>query len=154
MAKHFAMIDPPNAAGGCLLTDPAFSKRIKDMMVHCDDIPSLNDVELLKIGRHFRLSGEAKLIVGRNMGENELVRALVIRGDLLIESKDCVGPTCILRCKKCDVVLLKKSASIVLRYSDAPKDVESKVKIVGDNGVETEIEALPADSSEIDSMRI
>ncbi|HKI09600.1 MAG TPA: hypothetical protein VKA09_14490, partial [Nitrososphaeraceae archaeon] len=34
LAKHFSIEDPPNAAGGCLLTDPAFSKRIKDTFEH------------------------------------------------------------------------------------------------------------------------
>ncbi len=52
------------AAGGCLLTDPQFSKRIRDLMEYLDDpdkVPTINDIELLKVGRHFRLSnvGEA-----------------------------------------------------------------------------------------------
>src|SRR3712207_9215961 len=32
LAKHFGISDPPNAAGGCLLTDPSFSKRVKDIL--------------------------------------------------------------------------------------------------------------------------
>src|SRR5215203_6818775 len=47
LAKYFNISDPPNAAGGCLLTDPAFSKRIRDTFEHAADIPSINDVELL-----------------------------------------------------------------------------------------------------------
>ena len=56
LAKKYDIIDPPNAAGGCLLTDPAFSKRVRDLYDHSKDTPDINDVELLKIGRHFRLS--------------------------------------------------------------------------------------------------
>ena len=56
LAKHFGVQEPPNAAGGCLLTDPAFSKRVEDVMEHARDIPSINDIELLKVGRHFRLT--------------------------------------------------------------------------------------------------
>ena len=100
LAKHFGISDPPNAAGGCLLTDPAFSKRVKDILNHCDDIPTLNDMELLKVGRHFRLTHDAKFVVGRNKDENEIIKALATESDTVIEAKDYVGPTCILRSKK------------------------------------------------------
>jgi tRNA-specific 2-thiouridylase len=153
LAKHFGMAEPPNAAGGCLLTDPAFSKRIEDIMDHCsNDIPSLNDIELLKVGRHFRLTPDAKLVVGRNKDENEVIKALVTEGDVVIEAKDHVGPTCILRGKH-DNELLAKCAAIALRYSDAPKDIESKVTITVD-GYEIETTAVPAESSVVDALRI
>jgi len=76
LARKFGIDDPPNAAGGCLLTDPQFSKRIRDLMQYLDDpekVPSINDVELLKVGRHFRLSHAAKLIVGRDQNENYIM---------------------------------------------------------------------------------
>jgi tRNA U34 2-thiouridine synthase MnmA/TrmU len=152
MAKHFGMAEPPNAAGGCLLTDPAFSKRVEDIMDHSCDIPSLNDIELLKVGRHFRLTPDAKLVVGRNKDENEVIKALVIEGDVVIEAKDHVGPTCILR-GKYDGALVARAAAIVLRYSDAPKDVESRAKITLKDS-ETEVTAAPADVAATDLMRI
>lgn len=152
MAKHFGIAEPPNAAGGCLLTDPAFSKRVEDIMDHCDDIPTLNDIELLKVGRHFRLNSNAKLVVGRNEDENEVIKALVTEGDIVIEAEDHVGPTCIIR-GKLDDLLLAKCAAIALRYSDAPKDVESRVRITI-NGTETEVMASPAASSAADALRI
>ena len=153
LAKHFRISDPPNAAGGCLLTDPAFSKRVKDIMDHCDDIPTLNDIELLKVGRHFRMSSNAKLVVGRNKDENDVINALVTEGDTVIEAKDYVGPTCLLRSKKYDHALLTRCAAIVLRYSDAPRDAKSKV-IITSNGSKSEVTAMPADMSTIDAMRI
>jgi tRNA-specific 2-thiouridylase len=152
MAKQYGIADPPNAAGGCLLTDPAFSKRVEDIMDHCSDIPTLNDIELLKVGRHFRLTSDAKLVVGRNKDENELIKALVVEGDVVMEAKEHVGPTCIIRGKH-DGALVEKCAAIALRYSDAPKDAESKVRVtINDN--ETEFVTLPADGSVADAMRI
>jgi hypothetical protein len=153
MAKYFGISNPPNSAGGCLLTDPAFSRRVKDIMKHCDDIPSLNDIELLKVGRHFRISSDTKLVVGRNKDENEIVKALATESDMVIEAKNHVGPTCILRSKKYDAVLIAKCAAIALRYSDAPKNTESIVRVIA-KGIEVEIVAMPADSSKIDLMRI
>ena len=152
MAKHFGVHEPPNAAGGCLLTDPAFSKRIEDAMEHATDIPSINDVELLKVGRHFRLTNDAKLIVGRNKDENEVIKALAEDGDIVFEAKDYVGPTCILRGKH-DETAIATAASIVLRYSDAPKDARSVLRMTA-NGVEQEIVAAPADTAWADSVRI
>ena len=153
MAKRFDIADPPNAAGGCLLTDPAFSKRVKDIINNCDDIPSLNDIELLKVGRHFRISPDAKLIVGRNREENEVIKGLAIENDIVIEAKEYVGPTCILRSKKPDDSLIARCGRIALRYSDAPKNMKSKVKVIA-QGAEREFLSLPADSSEAEALRI
>ena len=153
LAKHFGISDPPNAAGGCLLTDPAFSKRVKDIMDHSDDVPTLNDIELLKVGRHFRLTADAKLVVGRNKTENEVITALATEDDIVIEAKDYVGPSCILRCKEYDHTLLIRCAAIALRYSDAPKGTNSKVRIII-HGNESELTALPDDISTIDAVRI
>jgi tRNA U34 2-thiouridine synthase MnmA/TrmU len=152
LARHFGVADPPNAAGGCLLTDPAFSKRVEDIMDHSTDIPTLNDIELLKVGRHFRLAPDAKLVVGRNKDENEVIKALIVEGDTVIEARNHVGPTCILR-GKYDDALVAKSAAIALRYSDAPKETEAKVRIITGN-VEKEVATLPADIVATDSLRI
>lgn len=153
LAKHFGISEPPNAAGGCLLTDPGFSKRVKDIMDHCDGIPTLNDIELLKVGRHFRISHDAKFVVGRNKDENEVMKALVTHGDIVIEVKDYVGPTCILRCKNYDDSLLAKCAAIAARYSDAPRDNLSKVYIIID-AKKSEVTVQPADISAIEKLRI
>jgi tRNA-uridine 2-sulfurtransferase len=153
LAKHFGISEPPNAAGGCLLTDPSFSKRVKDILDHCDDIPTLNDIELLKVGRHFRIRHDAKLVVGRNKDENEVIKTLVADGDIIIEVKDYVGPTCIFRCKNYNDSLIVKSAAIAARYSDAPKNDLCKV-LITINGDKNEVTVMPADIASIEMMRI
>ena len=55
LAGNFDMKDYPCPSGGCLLTDKEFSKKICDLIKHIGDL-KLRDVNLLKIGRHFRLS--------------------------------------------------------------------------------------------------
>ncbi len=153
LAKHFGISEPPNAAGGCLLTDPSFSKRVKDILDHCDEIPTLNDIELLKVGRHLRITHDAKFVVGRNKDENEVIKALLADGDVIMEVKDYVGPTCILRSKNYDDSLIIKCAAIAARYSDAPRDDLSKVSITV-NGDKREITVMPADIETIEMMRI
>jgi tRNA U34 2-thiouridine synthase MnmA/TrmU len=61
--------------GGCLLTDSLYVPRVKDLLDHDSDL-TMRDVSLLRIGRHFRLSADAKLIVGRNKEENDRLVAL------------------------------------------------------------------------------
>lgn len=162
LAKKFGISDPPNAAGGCLLTDPAFSIRVRDLYDHTTKgIPDMNDIELLKIGRHFRLSDNTKLIVGRNKMENEILDSLKLDDDIIIEASNYAGPTCILRTKK---QLLTSSlssaekeieiaASTALRYSDSPKGKLSSVRIkIGKD--EKEIQVFPIHNKVLDELRI
>ena len=84
LAEHYGIRDYPCPAGGCLLTDPGFAKRMKDLMLHKPDF-SLNDVHLLKVGRHFRLSDGVKLVVGRNEEENQKIETFAQEGDYFIQ---------------------------------------------------------------------
>lgn len=155
LAKKFDISDPPNAAGGCLLTDPAFSIRVRDLYAHTKGTPDMNDIELLKIGRHFRLSDNTKLIVGRNKMENEILDSLKLDNDLIIEVGNHVGPTCILRTKKqlSSEKEIEIAASTALRYSDSPKDKLSSVRIKSREH-EKEIQVFPIDNTVLDKLRI
>jgi len=151
LAKQFGITDYPNSAGGCLLTDPQFAKRVEDLFEHVDK-PTLNDTELLKIGRHFRISKDAKLIVGRNKDENDVISSLAMPDDVLLEAKDYKGPSALLR-GSCDESVLALAGSIVHRYSDAPKDTECTITIRSKNDLR-EISVSSADSEQLSSYRI
>lgn len=69
LARDLNIKDYPCPAGGCLLTDENFAKRLRDCLDHGED--SLREISLLKIGRHFRLPSGAKVIAGRNEVENK-----------------------------------------------------------------------------------
>ncbi|MDQ3726714.1 MAG: tRNA (5-methylaminomethyl-2-thiouridylate)-methyltransferase, partial [Thermoproteota archaeon] len=91
--------------------------------------------------------------VGRNKDENEVIKALVARGDVIMEVKDYVGPTCIVRCKNYDDSLVMKCAAIAARYSDAPRHALCKVSITF-NEDKSEVIVMPADVGTIEMMRI
>jgi tRNA-uridine 2-sulfurtransferase len=55
--------------GGCLLTEPGFVGKMRDLFAH-EDTFTMRDVGLLKMGRHFRLRRGLKLILGKNEREN------------------------------------------------------------------------------------
>jgi len=131
MAKKYGIENPPNAGGGCLLTEPQFGIKAKDLFEHIET-PTINDIDLLKIGRHFRLDEETKFVVGRNKDENEMIKALALPGDILLEVKDYVGPISILRGKN-PKSHIEFAASITLRYSDAPENEQGVVIVKNDN---------------------
>ncbi len=131
LAKKFGIEDPPNAGGGCLLTDPAFSLRAKDLFEH-KETPTINDIDLLKVGRHFRFDQKIKFVVGRKKEENEIIKSLALSNDVLFEARDHMGPISILRGDDLDR-FEKFAAEITLRYSDAKKNEQSVVIIKKDN---------------------
>jgi tRNA-uridine 2-sulfurtransferase len=79
-------------SGGCLLTDPIFAKKAKDLFLKVKDF-TMKDVALLKIGRHFRLSEKVKLILGRNKEENERLTAANAPGYTLLTPAGFKGPS-------------------------------------------------------------
>ncbi|HJU13353.1 MAG TPA: tRNA (5-methylaminomethyl-2-thiouridylate)-methyltransferase [Candidatus Nitrosotalea sp.] len=125
LAHEYGFENPPNAGGGCLLTDPKFAIRAKDLFKHTQT-PTTNDIDLLKIGRHFRFDADTKLVVGRNKDENEMLKALALSGDMLLETKDHVGPVSLLRGTSSDANL-RLASDITFRYSDAPKELPGTV---------------------------
>jgi tRNA U34 2-thiouridine synthase MnmA/TrmU len=122
LADQYGIRDYPCPAGGCLLTDPGFARRIKDLMDHTSDF-SLNDVHLLKIGRHFRLSPQSKLVVGRNEEDNKKIQTFALEGDILLKALHHPGPLSLLRGEPSSTEI-EKAACITVRYSKA-KDLKS-----------------------------
>lgn len=151
MAERFGFVDPPNAGGGCLLTDPRFAIRAKDLFKHTET-PTTNDIDLLKIGRHFRFDAKTKLIVGRNKDENEMLKSFALAGDVLFETKDHVGPISLLRGDDSENNL-KMASDITYRYSDAPKDLQG-IMLVQKNELCSEMVASAIGESEYLKFRI
>lgn len=151
MAKEFGIADPPNAGGGCLLTDPAFGRRVKDLFDHTET-PTVNDIDLLKVGRYHRLDEETTMVVGRNKAENEAIRMLVLPGDVLLEARDFVGPTTILRGKTAKNHV-KFAASVTLKYSDAP-DADGRITVSGSDVDDSDIVVSPATEQDYKKFRV
>ena len=132
LAEHYNIRDYPCPAGGCLLTDPGFAKRMKDLMMN-DPNFSLNDVHLLKIGRHFRLSRGVKLVVGRNKEENQKIQTFAREEDILLKILNFPGPLTLLRGKP-DEGDTEKAAAITSHYSKAKDSEKVEVTYKGFDG--------------------
>ncbi|MDR1396619.1 MAG: tRNA 4-thiouridine(8) synthase ThiI [Desulfarculales bacterium] len=116
LAEEMGMSEYPAPGGGCLLTDPGFSRRLKDLLHHQPDCRS-GQIEMLKHGRHFRLSPHSKLIVGRNHDDNTRLQALMLQageGITSIELLDQPGPLGLFSGRGDD---LEPAAAIVAGYT-------------------------------------
>ena len=103
LAKKWKIEEYPTPAGGCLLCDLEFSKRLRELFERYPKFKG-QDIELLKIGRHFWFSKslkdkqkKVKIVVGRNHTENLKLKKLAQKGDILIELKELSGPTTLVR---------------------------------------------------------
>jgi tRNA U34 2-thiouridine synthase MnmA/TrmU len=137
LAERWGIKDYPSPAGGCLLTDPQFSKRLRDLIEN-EELTKEN-VALLKLGRHFRLRKGVKLVVGRNKEENERLRELFKKGDFLLQAYSHKGPDAILRGDVSEEDI-RLAGRIVGRYSDLGEGEKLKVKIKGDGERIIEVE--------------
>jgi tRNA U34 2-thiouridine synthase MnmA/TrmU len=125
LANHYGIHDYPCPAGGCLLTDPGFARRMKDLLDHKPNF-SLNDVHLLKFGRHFRISPHLKLVVGRNEEDNIKIQTFAQEGDILFKTLHYPGPLSLLRGTPNETEIMKV-ASITVRYGKAKDLAEAEV---------------------------
>lgn len=91
LAAQWGIVDYPSSGGGCLLTESSFTGRLRDLLEHQPDCTP-TDVELLKVGRQFRLSSKAKLTLGRNETDNSAIRELLQPGSLLVRARGVAGP--------------------------------------------------------------
>ncbi|MBN2402808.1 MAG: hypothetical protein JXN64_10460 [Spirochaetes bacterium] len=104
------------AAGGCVLTDKFFSKKMRDILYYNDNA-GIEDIMILTVGRHFRF-GENKIIAGRNEKENAALYKMKKPGDYVFELPDDIpGPTVLLQGEKTSEAI-EISAALTLRYSD------------------------------------
>jgi tRNA U34 2-thiouridine synthase MnmA/TrmU len=120
LAKEFGIEEYMTPAGGCLLTDPGFTKRLKDLIER--DEFSISNIRLLKTGRHFRVNG-SKIVVGRNKDDNEKIMSLAEKGDIVIKIKGLPGPITLIRGRS-DSSTIELAASLAAGYTKG-KDEDS-----------------------------
>ncbi|MCL6450220.1 MAG: hypothetical protein K6T75_02875 [Acetobacteraceae bacterium] len=125
LAQAYSLSGYLSPAGGCLLTLKEFARRLRDFL---DGGGTLDprQVALLKVGRHFRLGARARAVVGRDQGENQVLRTLGAPGDVVAEVRGYVGPVA-LGLGELGPEELALLCRITARYSDAPRQGPARV---------------------------
>ncbi len=137
LARKWKINYYPTPAGGCLLTDSEFSKKLRDSLNNNFNM-SEKDVKLLKIGRHFWFYREPskknriKIVIGRNHQENLSLKRMKRKKDVLVELKTTPGPTALIRSYQGEVFdeAIKRAQSLIKRYASkagGKKRVEFKI---------------------------
>jgi tRNA U34 2-thiouridine synthase MnmA/TrmU len=102
LAKELGVKEFEAPAGGCLLTDPGFSLRLKEALNEFSEI-TFEDLELLKWGRVYwtKLKNQEKpvlMVIGRHENDNETLEKLFSpKNDILFNPKDIPGPNVLIR---------------------------------------------------------
>ncbi|MGH8494492.1 MAG: hypothetical protein ACRERR_15495 [Moraxellaceae bacterium] len=149
LAGKFGFTDWAQPAGGCcFLTDESYSRKLADLWsARGERRYELDDIMLLKVGRHIRPEPHYKLIVGREEGENNFlegyrrefhhIRMLSHNGPLILvdgtpDEKD-----------------LLRAARIAGRFSQGREADEIEVEIVQKGGVARQVKVVPLRVEEV-----
>jgi len=128
LAREKGLTGYSTPAGGCLLTDPVYSRRIRDLIDH-DDF-TMMQAERLRLGRHFRLPRGSKLVIGRNQEDNESLHASRREGEIEIITTTCPGPSAMLTGTGAAAEVLP-AATMVARYGDDKTSPAIGMEVVG-----------------------
>lgn len=124
LAKEWGIKEYPSPAGGCKLTEPNYSVRLKELLSY-NQIPEERELGLLRIGRHFRITPKAKVISTRTQDEGEMIKGLLKEGDTILLVQDFNGSMVVIIGEASDEVI-SAAAKIAIRYSkgkDEPKAI-------------------------------
>ena len=114
LVQLYGLTEFARPGGGCLLTDPIFAAKLKNLMTSGIEFTP-KDIELLTVGRYFRPSADTTLIVGRNQEENEHLESLWEVPYTLFTPRNFKGPTGILKGTLADETL-RAVANIMAFY--------------------------------------
>ncbi|MCD6534886.1 MAG: hypothetical protein J7L25_12570 [Deltaproteobacteria bacterium] len=132
LAEKMKLTNYPTPAGGCLLTDPGFAKRVKTLYQEAE-IPTATDLNLLKFGRFYPLDKASDfIIIGRHHDDNQQLLKTADHNYFILHLADMAGPIAILKGNKKELPL---AAEKLRRHSKA-KNLRS-VKVEWRHGSES-----------------
>jgi len=149
LAEKFGFKDYASPAGGCcFLTDKNYSDKLVDMWQHRSSRDyELDDIMMLKVGRHIRPNDNFKMIVGREQGENKFMEGYR-KIYPYIHSSSHKGPLVLLDgdLKQSDVEL---AARIAARFSQGRDADEVEMSVTFPDGKNTVLKVKPMPADEI-----
>lgn len=156
LAKEFGLTDLPTPAGGCLLTDPIYSKRLRELLDN-NPCPEIADFSLLRIGRHFRASKGTKIIVGRNENENYQLIQAAKETDYLIRVIKYGSPVTLIRGEDRDRFVYT-SGAICAKYTSGRNLPSVEVAVfqgeMDSRSFLFSLKVMPANDNDLDDLRI
>jgi len=149
LAKEFGFEDYAKPAGGCcFLTDESYSIKLVDLWdARGERDYEMDDIMLLKVGRHIRPEPHYKLIIGREDGENKFLQGYK-NIFTSIKTTSHSGPLTLVDGVVSDSDL-EFAARITARFSQGRNEDAVTVEIKRNNGEVKTIDVTPLKPSEI-----
>ena len=150
LAHKFGFTDFAQPAGGCcFLTDQSYSSKLKDLWsARGERNYELDDIMLLKVGRHIRPKPYYKLIIGREEGENNYlsgyfneftnIKTISHKGPLALIDGTVNGTD------------MEEAAAIVARYSQGRDADTVEVEITDCSGATERLSVQPMPLIEVE----
>lgn len=152
LAGELGLSDYNQPAGGCLLTDPQWSKRAQALMAHrsAEDMTAEN-IQLLRLGRHFWPGGDLWIIAGRDEADNRVLEQYQ-EGRWVFHPPDFKGPLVLAEgiCDERDRVL---AARITARYCKHKEEnqIDIQYKMGNEQGI---LSVQPFEDRDIEGWRV
>jgi tRNA U34 2-thiouridine synthase MnmA/TrmU len=143
LAEKYQFEDYAQPAGGCcFLTDAEYSKKIVDLWdARGERKYELDDIMLLKVGRHIRPDKHFKLIVGREEGENNFLSGYR-KQFYSIKSLSHIGPLVLVDGTPGESDL-ELAARIAARYGRGRMEQSVTMSITDKHGESRELQVVP-----------
>ncbi len=154
LAEAWGIKEYPQPAGGCCsLTDPNYGRKFHDLLTHRPTRElTADDVALLGLGRHIRLTDRVKVIVGRDADENRVLE-IYRRGRWSFSPVGVVGPLTIAE-GELDLDLRLRAAAITASYSDGRSFPTVTIAARFDNGPHETYDVTPASRHEMPALMV
>lgn len=115
LAKKFGIEQFQTPAGGCLLTEAEFAKRLQELSERWPAYTG-SDIALIKSGRIF-WEGENMIVVARDKEECRNLEAISQPEDILIDFVETPGPTTLVRGSDITDPLIDRAISLTIKYA-------------------------------------
>ncbi|MGG7176944.1 tRNA 4-thiouridine(8) synthase ThiI [Clostridium paraputrificum] len=153
LADKWGIKDYPSPAGGCKLTEPNYSIRLRNELERKSNLTP-KEIDLLKYGRHFVSSDNTTIIVSRTGEEGEALKKILDKEDIVFFPSSHKGAMAVIHgeATQKDKELACKLAA---RYSKGKEEDKVTVKF-GNFGTKfkDEFTIKPATESEINKFLI
>lgn len=149
MAQKFGIEDYAQPAGGCcFLTDKNYSSKLQDLWSArgCRQY-ELDDIMLLKVGRHMRPNENFKIIIGREEGENNYLEGYR-KQFVHLRTPKHMGPLALVDGDP-SAEDLHLAARIIARFCDGRDTASVAVQINRPDREVWEVEVAPLSASDI-----
>ena len=151
LAEKYGFKEYAQPAGGCcFLTDASYSSKLADLwQARGEKTYEIDDIVMLKVGRHLRPRPHFKLIIAREEGETNFLRGYR-KNYLSMYTVSHSGPVSLID-GETDNDDLELAARLVARFSSGRESELVTIEVMQKNGESRNIEVKPLNADEIPS---